>query len=73
MGQGEVNRLAQRPGSYVILKYVRSVIKQDGVLISVPAPLKYAVSFRTDEYRICKRFNTRRIFQQCFRCNCFGL
>lgn len=31
-------RLAQRPGSYVILKYVRSVIKQDGVLISVPAP-----------------------------------
>jgi len=31
-------RLAQRPGSYVVLKYVRLVIKQDGVLISVPAP-----------------------------------
>lgn len=32
-------RLAQRPGSYVILKYVRPVIKQDGALITAPAPV----------------------------------
>jgi transposase len=32
-------RLAQRPGSYVILKYVRPVIKQDGELYTAPAPV----------------------------------
>lgn len=32
-------RLAQRPGSYVILKYVRPVIKQEGALITAPAPV----------------------------------
>ena len=32
-------RLAQRPGSYVILKYVRPVLKQDGALITAPAPV----------------------------------
>jgi transposase len=31
-------RLAQRPGSYVILKYVRPVLKQDGALVTAPAP-----------------------------------
>jgi len=31
-------RLAQRPGSYVILKYVRPVIKQSGELFTAPTP-----------------------------------
>ena len=31
-------RLAQRPGSYVILKYVRPVLKQAGELFTAPAP-----------------------------------
>ena len=34
------HRLAQRPGSYVVLKYVRPVVKRktDAVLLNVPAP-----------------------------------
>ncbi len=34
------HRLAQRPGSYVVLKYVRAVVKRksDAALLSVPAP-----------------------------------
>ena len=33
-------RLAQRPGSYVVLKYVRKVIKRNdtGAIITAPAP-----------------------------------
>ena len=38
---GEItHRLAQRPGSYVVLRYVRPVVKRkaDGAMLSVPAP-----------------------------------
>jgi hypothetical protein len=38
IGQKISHRLAQRPGSYVILKYVRPVIKRcDTQVISCPA------------------------------------
>jgi transposase len=40
IGEKVTHRLAQRPGSYVILKYVRQVIKRkaDGTLHCAPAP-----------------------------------
>ena len=45
IGEGEVisekitHRLAQRPGSYVVLKYVRPVVKQpDGLIVTPAAP-----------------------------------
>ena len=39
-GEKITYRLAQRPGSYVVLKYIRPVVKRksDGCLITVPAP-----------------------------------
>lgn len=40
IGEDVTHRLAQRPGSYVVLKYVRPVVKRedDGVVCSWPAP-----------------------------------
>ena len=40
IAQKVTHRLAQRPGSYVVLRYVRPVLKRkrDGSLLSVPAP-----------------------------------
>lgn len=40
IGEKITYRLAQRPGAYVVLKYVRPVIKRkaDGVITSAPAP-----------------------------------
>ena len=40
IGHKTTHRLAQRPGSYVVLKYVRPVIKRrpTGALLTVPAP-----------------------------------
>lgn len=40
IGEDITYRLAQRPGSYVVLKYIRPVVKRrsDGRMITVPAP-----------------------------------
>jgi transposase len=40
IGEEVMHRLAQRPGSYVVLKYVRPVVKrrEDGKLLTAPAP-----------------------------------
>ena len=40
IGEDITYRLAQRPGSYVILKYIRPVVKRrsDGRMLTVPAP-----------------------------------
>lgn len=41
IGEDVTHRLAQRPGSYVVLKYVRPVVKRkaDAVMCSWPTPL----------------------------------
>jgi hypothetical protein len=43
-------RLAQRPGSYVVLKYVRPVVKRrdSGVLLNAPAPAGVIEGSRAD-------------------------
>jgi transposase len=40
IGEKVTHRLAQRPGSYVVLRYVRPVVKRkaDGAVLNVPAP-----------------------------------
>ncbi len=52
IGEKVSHRLAQRPGSYVILKYVRPVIKRrDTQAIVCPAvPAAFAYSARVDKY-----------------------
>ena len=50
VGQKVTHRLAQRPGSYVVLKYVRTVIKrhEDGKLVCPPAPVGVIEGSRAD-------------------------
>ena len=50
VGQKVTHRLAQRPGSYVILKYVRTVIKRhdEGKLACPPAPTGVIEGSRAD-------------------------
>jgi len=50
VGQKVTHRLAQRPGSYVVVKYVRTVIKrrEDGKLVCPPAPVGVIEGSRAD-------------------------
>jgi transposase len=50
VGEKVTHRLAQRPGAYVVLKYVRQVIKRrdTGVLLCAPAPAGVIEGSRAD-------------------------